>query len=320
MIPAMPALLPAPNFDSGAAYPEVNSMRTALTAGDWPTARRILASLDWSGISLLTGVAGELEGIEPLLRSVVARQPGDPFATTLLASHLIRTGWRVRSAYRAQHVSREQFDQFHAYLRRAERILIDTTARHPGFVAAGTLRVTSARGLELGQSEARRRYDQLAKYHPHHRPAQSSLLQKLCPKWSGSWEATHSFALECMRTAPPGSHNPVLVVEGHLEYALDQDDTEQAAGYLRGPQVRQELHEAAQRSVWHPGFRHEHGWVAVRSTFALAFSLMEEWAAAAGQFTALGHLADESMFGYLGDQAEQFQKYRAEAYAKGGPR
>lgn len=318
MMPAMAAPLPVPTFDPTAAYPELGRMRAALTAGDWPTVRHVVGGLDWNGISLFTLLCGELEGTEPFLRAVVARQPGEPVAASLLAATLIRTGWRIRTGYRAQHVSREQFDQFHAYLRQAERILIDVTARHPDYVTAWYLRVTSARGLQLDQSEARRRYDQLAKHQPHHRPAQSSLLQKLCPKWGGSWEATHGFALQCVRSAPPGSLNGVLVIEGHLEHALDSDDVGQAGDYLRAPQVRQEIKEAAQRSVWHPEFRHVPGWVAVRSTFALAFCLMGEWAAAAGQFAALGHLADESMFGHLGDKAEVFQRLRAEAYAKGG--
>ncbi|MEV0153920.1 hypothetical protein AB0H57_09295 [Micromonospora sp. NPDC050686] len=316
-----PGQPPAPVFEPGAAYPELARMRAALGAGDWPGVRQIIGGLDWAGISIFTGLCGDLEGTEEFLRAVVARQPADPVAATMLASTLIRTGWRVRTAHRAQHVSREQFARFHEYLRQAERALIQVTARHPDYVTAWYLRITAARGLELGESEARRRYDRLARHQPHHQPAQSSLLQKLCPKWSGTWEGAHGFARECLRTAPPGSCSPVVVVEGHLEHALDLGGVDDATGYLRTPQVWQEIHEAAQRSVWNPAFRHGPGWVLTRSTFALAFSLAGEWPAAAGQFAALGPYGDDWMWDYLpGDPAEQFREYRAEAYAKGGPR
>lgn len=41
----------------------------------------------------------------------------DPVAGTLLGAHLIKEGWRIRTAARATHVSQEQFDAFHEHLR-----------------------------------------------------------------------------------------------------------------------------------------------------------------------------------------------------------
>ncbi|WBB67007.1 hypothetical protein [Micromonospora sp. WMMD812] len=315
----MPAPLAPPNFEPSAAYPEVTPVRDALAAGDWPALRALLAQHDSNARTFLVGVAAEAEGVEPFLRTVVTEDPDDALAGTMLGAHLIRAGWRIRSSYRAQYVSREQFAQFHDHLRRAEQVLIDVTARHPDDATAWTQRITNCRGLELGQAEARRRYDRLAQHHPHHLPAQASLLQQFCPKWSGTWERAHGFARECAEGAPPGAPNAVLVAEAHLEQALDGDGLEAARTYLRSPQVRQEINDAAHRSVRHPDFRHVHGWVWVRSLFAMAFVLIEEYAAAAEQFQALGPLGDEAMFGYIdGDHSKQFQRFRAEAYRKGG--
>ncbi|SCG14825.1 hypothetical protein GA0070610_1042 [Micromonospora echinofusca] len=318
MLLAMPAPLPPPDLDAAAAYPQVGQVRAALAARDWPALRALVDGQDPHGRTFLVGEAGEAEDIEEFLRDVLAQRPDDALAGALLGSHLIRAGWRIRSSYRAQHVSREQFAQFHDHLRRAEQVLIDVTARHPDDAAAWTQRITNARGLELGQAEARRRYDQLAKHHPHHLPAQASLLQQFCPKWSGTWERAHGFARECADAAPPGAPNAVLVVEAHLEEALDHDNLGKASAHLRGAHVRHEIHQAAQQSVWHPGFRNGWGWVWVRSVFAMAFCLLEEYPAAAQQFAAMGPLGDEAMFGYIGDPAKQFQKFRDKAYAKGG--
>ncbi|MEU6074690.1 hypothetical protein [Micromonospora sp. NPDC047074] len=315
----MPTAPAPPNFDSAAAFAEVKPVREALSRRDWPALRGHFAQLDPHGRTFLVGVAAEADSIEPFLRQVTDEHPEDALAGTLLGAHLIRAGWRIRSSYRARHVSREQFARFHEHLRRAEQVLIDVTARHPDDAAAWTQRITNARGLELGQAEARRRYDQLARQHPHHLPAQTSLLQQFCPKWSGTWDRAHAFARECADAAPPGAPNAILVVEAHLEQALDHDSVAGARAWLRDPQVRREIHEAAQRSIWHPEFRHDWAWLKARSVFAMAFCLMEEWGPAAQQFAAMGPLGDEAMFGYIdGDEVAQFQRFRDKAYAKGG--
>ncbi|MFC4150460.1 hypothetical protein ACFO0M_29760 [Micromonospora mangrovi] len=315
----MPAPLPAIDFDPAAAFPEVHDMRAALTARDWPRVRQLLDSRDWAGRSLLADVADDIEGVGDFLREVLAHRPGDTVAATMLAGHLVAEGWKIRTSLHAEHVSREQFDQLHEHLRQAEQILIDVCAREPGNVLAWQERLTTARGLQLGQAEARRRYDRLARYAPHHLRAQSGLLQQLCPKWSGSWDAVFAFARERMLAAPEGAQNAVLLAEAHFEryYAFDTDG--ERAAYVRDPQVVQDIWTAAQRSVLHPHFRHEPGWVSTRSVFALWFGLLDQWAAAAAQFAALGHLGSEYPWNYFGGTG-MLDKFRTEAYAKGGPR
>ncbi|MFC5925794.1 hypothetical protein [Micromonospora vulcania] len=313
----MPAPLPAPTFDAGVAYPEVNDLRKALTAADWPAVQAVFADRDHDDRTKLVGMAGDQEGTEPFLRQVYDADPADALAGTLLGNSLVRTGWRIRSAARAQNVSREQFDHFHDHLRRAEQVLIDVTARHPDDAAAWTQRVTIARGLELGQAEARRRYDRLAHQHPHHLPAQASLLQQLCPKWSGDWDRMFAFARERAQAAPEGAPNAVLVAEAHMERWLDFDSDRESADYLHSASVVDEIMRAGQRSVLHPDYVDRADWVWVRSTFAVMFSLIEQWPAAARQFTALGNLGTTSPWGYVGG-AEGYTKYRTMAYAKGG--
>ncbi|WP_141715219.1 hypothetical protein [Micromonospora rhizosphaerae] len=315
----MPEPLPAINFDPAAAFPEVNDMRAALDARDWARVRRLLDARDWAGRSLLIGVADDVEGIGDFLRQVLAQQPGETVAATMLAAHLIQVGWAIRSDKQAKYVSREQFAQLHDYLRQAEQILIDVCARDPGNVIAWQERLTTAMGLQLGQAEARRRYDRLARYAPHDRRSQSALLQQLCPKWGGTWDDVFTFARERMLAAPEGAQNGVLLADAHFErwYAFDTDG--ERAAYARDPRVVQDIWAAAKRSVLHPHFRHEPGWVSTRSVFALWFGLMDQWAAAAAQFAALGHLGSEYPWSYLSGR-QTLDHFRSEAYAKGGAR
>ena len=312
---------PPPVFDAAAAYPEMARVQGALRERDWAGLRAIVdAAPDPVARTMLIGHGAETPGIEPFLREVLDRDPDDGAAAAMLGGHLVHAGWEVRTGARAQHVSREQFRVFFDHLRRAERVLIDGAARNPSDVAIWTQRLTSARGLQLGLSEARRRYDRLAAYDPHHLPAQSQLLQSLCPKWSGTWEQVHGFARERMLAAPKGAPNAVLVVTGHLERWLDEGGGDDGVRYLASAFARNEIYEAAARSVWDPAFRHGYGWVWVRSSFAMAFSLLGDEAAAAGQFAALGHLASESPWHHLGRPADQITKRRARAYAKAGAR
>jgi hypothetical protein len=320
MPPAPPV---APTLDLAAAYPSVSSTRAALAARDWPAIRASYSSLDWAGRALLVRAVKETNAVTPFLGEVVARDPADTLAATALAGRLIEEGWEIRTGARAQHVSREQFAAFHDHLRRAERLLVDATARDPDNVVAWTERLLTALGLGLGQAEARRRYDRLAAVDPRHLPAQAYLLQQLCPKWGGSFEKVHEFARECMLAAPPGAPNAVLVVSEHLERALELADnqggsrTARFTAQLRRAEVRREVAEAAQRSVLHPDFRHEYDWVWVRNTFALAFSLGGEHAQAAAQFAALGPLASEFPWAYLGSPERAFAEHRARALKKG---
>ncbi|WP_433529413.1 hypothetical protein ACQPYA_24375 [Micromonospora sp. CA-263727] len=314
----MPAPLPPPEFSAAAAYPQVSAGRAALAAGDWPALRALLEEQDPHGRTFLVDDVGGTPDAGKFLHDVHTEHPEDPLAGTLLGAYLIGAGWRIRSAKRAQYVSQQQFAQFSDHLCRAEQVLIDVTARHPAEVTAWAQRITSARGLEAGQAEARRRYDRLAAHEPHHLAAQTQLLQQLCPKWGGSWERAHAFVRECVEAVPPGAPNAVLVVEAYLEQALHHGKASVAGEFLRGQRARAEIHDAARRSIWHPEFRHGWDWVSVRSTFALAFALMQEWTPAAQQYAALGNLGSTWMYEHLGDGAKEFQRFRDKAYAKGG--
>ncbi|MEV0177813.1 hypothetical protein AB0I54_00700 [Streptomyces sp. NPDC050625] len=304
-----------PVFDPFDALPGLAPLRVAAQDGDWAATQDFFGGLGpIDDVSFAAGALAGIDGIEGYLEEAADALPGDPLPRTLLAERYIHIGWTIRSRASAEHVSRDQFEQFHAWLRKAEQRLIEVCAEQPTYAPAWTARLLTARGLQLGQSEARRRYDRLSAHHPHQFRAQSQLLQQLCPKWGGSWEAVHGFAQECVSAAPDGSLAGVLVAEAHVEHGLDLSDVA-GTEYMRNVSVRNELRHAAQASVLHPD--HRPGWPSVtgHSTFALAFSLGGHLKDAAPHFVALGNTAAESLWRYLDDWKNRFVKYRTAALA-----
>jgi hypothetical protein len=321
MLRAMSAPEPEPNLDPFAATPSLAVVKEAvdvLAARDWAGFKARFLGLDWQRRSYIGHGLDRGNGLEEYLRAVQAQDPGDVLPPTLLAGVLIDVGWDIRGGGRANQVSQEQFRMFHDYLRQAELLLVDVIAREPGMVLAWELRLITARGLSLGNSEARRRYDQLSRYDPHSLYAQRQMIQVMAPKWSGSLEKLHAFAKECSQGVPPGALNFSMVAEAHIEHWLDLSSPDDDV-YMSSIPVRADLREAANASVFHPAFQRVPGWVTAVSAFAMAFSLAQDWAPAAACFRTLGPFGSEWPWQYLrGGPTTAIVQNRQKAYAAAG--
>jgi hypothetical protein len=230
------------------------------------------------------------------------------------AKYETQLAWEARSTQRAEFVNEWQWRAFREGLVKSERLLLRLIADDPDNALAWEARIVNSRGLELGHSETRRRYDRLAAIAPHHRNAQMYTLVQFVPKWGGSWEAAHDFARECAQASPPGSLNAELIASYYAERWMDTRDN----NLLRGKDVAEELMAAAQQSVLHKDFERPYGWVPALSTFAFLFCLADDYAAAAPFFRAMGDLGSQSVWALLpGDPARNFVKYRDRALAKG---
>lgn len=310
--------LPPPDFEIASAYPVVGRLRQAAAAHDWAAIRAFYAELPpGQDRTFVLSALDSVPGIEVPLGRLVSADPDDLLAATLLAAREVTLGWEARTGASAKQVSAEQFAALFGHLRRAERLLIRVTALDPSFDPAWATRLNTALGLQLGQNEARRRYDRLARHQPSHFTGQARLLQQLCPKWGGTWEAAHGFARECMLGAPGGALNGGLVAEAHMEHWMALGGADKRSEYLRQSHVHRELAEAAEYSVLHPEFRRPFGWVVVEGTFAALFSLIGDRERAAAHFRALGDLASTYPWSYLGTPADAYTKYRADALARG---
>lgn len=98
--------------------------------------------------SSISDVTGDEAGLDDFLTAVLGEDPDDGTATALLGFHLTAVGWRVRSEFRAQYVSDRRFAEFHDWLCKAERVLVDSAARNPMDPAVHTARTPTARGLQ----------------------------------------------------------------------------------------------------------------------------------------------------------------------------
>ncbi|WP_030317271.1 hypothetical protein [Streptomyces sp. NRRL B-3229] len=302
------------------AEPALAPLRDAAWDGDWAAVRAFFEGIptdEATGVEDVSFAAALLAGVERtewFLEKAVQDRPADPLPRTLLAERYIHLGWRARGRGPAESVSWDAAQQCHERLCKAELLLIEVCAEQPACVPAWTARLGTARGLGLGQSEARRRYDRLAEHHPHHVRAQSELLRQLSPEWGGSWEAAHGFAEECASAAPDGSHAGVLVAEAHLAHwaALEGAEAEE---YLRSTAVHDELLRAARASVLHPDHRRGWHWTDSHSAFALAFSLGGHVGNAVPHFATLGDTVSESFWRNVRDWRTRFTEYRAAALA-----
>lgn len=304
----MPRTAPAPILDLTVAIPELGRLRDHAVAGDYAAVTQQLIAYQDESDDLIASASWhvmEVPGVERTLEERCAQSPSDVLARALLGGRQIVQAWEVRTSARAKDVSQEQFRQFHAMLARAETGLIDVCAMEPTWAFPWYLRLTTARGLELGASETARRYDRLAEHAPDHYPAQLAYLTQLLPKWSGTWERAREFAETCAANAAPGSASHTLVAEMHLERWLDVGGGDEGRALLAESAVRQELKDAAALSVLHPQFRRGFSWVHQHSVFAAVHVLGRDPAAANPHFRALGDSFSESVWGYLGDGARK---------------
>ncbi len=295
-------------------YPAIVPAVDAADRGDWPAVLSLLATLEPSLRCIAVWPIAERLDDEAVATVLKADGAASALSKVVAATGLIEIGWKIRTDKRAKDVSREQFVALHDYLRRAEQLLLKATAQEPGDAVAWTMRLTTARGLELGHNEARRRYGHAAAATPHLYLAQRQLLQQLCPKWSGTWQEMHAFAWECAFSAPPGSVNGALVVDGHYEHCVDLQGSAARVGYLSQPAIQQEVTQAATHSVMHPSFQPRTvGWVWAHNAFAWYWSVVGNQAAAAAHFRQLGDHATKEFWEFGLGGAVSFESNRKRA-------
>jgi hypothetical protein len=277
--------------------------------GDWAGVSGYMRGLHQQGraedLSHAANTVARTQGAQRLLAEVTRNDPDDMLAHTLAAENLVFEAWEIRTSARAEHVSREQFAGFHRCLRQAEQLLIRITARQPDNLLAWKTRLNTARGLQLGQNEARRRYDRLAEHHPQYFPAQATFLQQLCPKWGGNWDTAFAFAREC---ANQGGLGPAVLAEAHLERWADLGVRE-GRSHLAG--AHGELVQAARQTALDPAMPSRFYTAYLHNLFAMLFGLIGDRQAAAVHFQAIGGAVTSFPWDYLdANPVQAFEKMR----------
>jgi len=312
MILRMPVVSGPPILDITQSYPVLHQLREHAKAGEYDAvATQLRAFEEHDQDAFMTGceVVSSTPETESHLEHIVAERPDDLLARTLLAQRHVVHGWDIRSGYRAQQVSSDQFEQFHAFLRKAEQALIELCAVAPERAHAWHVRLMTARGLELGLSETRRRYDRLAEHHPHHVAGQRQLLQRLLPKWGGTWEDAFSFARARAADAPPQSSSVAMVAQVHYEMWLDLGESK-GNRYLAGESA--ELRDLSARFL-DPGYQPVFEGLYVHSLLGTVLALAGQWEQAIPHFRHTGPALDPGVWGYLAGSAASVNRVRAKA-------
>lgn len=303
--------LPPPITDLGEQFAPIRELRARAAAGDIAGVLDELANArardEQEYVELTDALSGRVE-LDGPLRDHLARCPDDRRATVLKAARGIAHAWQVRGGYKAEFTSADQFTRFWTLLRAVEQDLIRLCASQPNDPQPWALRLRTARGLELGANETRRRYDRLAELDPRHTDGQRQLLQQLCPKWGGTWDLAFAFARECVSSADDGSPALALIAAAHLERWLDEPK------YVKGPGVLAEVDAAADRLLGAPATS-RFGWVAAHSDFAVLYAVAGRTERAVPHFRILGPAVAESPWDYSIGARKQVTAVRTAALA-----
>jgi hypothetical protein len=276
--PRRAAKFPAPHtlpYDGDEALAPLVAVAAAR---DWNALRAGLAAHSDTDMSMLNrSVCANSPDLIEWLPQVEADLENDALAQAVLGADAIERAWRVRTGKRAQHVSRDQFREFHRILRIAEEHLYASAELDPRSVAPWHPLLASGLGLQVELDVQRRRFEAVTRRSPGHPGAHRSMLQKLCRKWSGSHEMMHAFATEAMR-GPHGAMLGDLVPQAYFEHYGDLDKDSPERRFIQSADSRAELLEAAERTIFSADYRRDpRSPYAASNRFAWAFCTAGMW-------------------------------------------
>lgn len=294
--------------------------RQALQAAatGWPALVEVLRPTDSDDRELAVSVVTEEPGWPRWVDDWVAAQPDEPLAWTVRGAKGVHWGWQARGG--ATDVDGDAWIEFQRRLGGADEDLARGAALDPTDPTPHCFRLIAARGLELGLDVIRERFDEVTELEPLHRAAHNHMIQALAPKWGGSNDAMFEFARHVTATAPEGSAVHVVIAEAHIERWLwtlvgDQADSDAANRYWSRPGVRDEVVEAAERSVLSPHYQRTARYPWDHQLYAFAFWMTDRYDLAATMFERVGDVVSEFPWIYKGDPGQVFESVRAQVTA-----
>ena len=291
---------------------ELYAVFQSAEARDWSAVRELLSKYSGDDLSaLIAGLCNEQQSLAEWLPEAIGEEPEDAIARAVLGAEAIARAWRVRTAKRAQHVSQEQFREFHRILREAEEHLYRSAELDRKSAAPWYSLLVSGRGLEVGLDVQRRRFEALTERSPGHLGAHRQMLQQLCAKWSGSHEQMHAFATEAMR-GPYGEDLGVLIPVAYNEHLVHLDKDSPERKFIKSAESRAELQEAADRTVFRPGFAPARNPYLAANTFGWAFCAAGMWPQARAAYEATEGVVVK--WGGFADPVAAYTRYRDLAY------
>ncbi|MGW5353934.1 hypothetical protein ACWERV_25870 [Streptomyces sp. NPDC004031] len=291
----------------------VLALTAAARAGDWAAVRQAAEPFDLDRDHRVLNEIADTEGVEEWIGRAVEQSADDPAgkAAALLVSGArhVSWGWEARTRASASQVSKEQWQTFRARLTVAEEHLLQAAELRPQWIAPWRRLLTSGRGMSLGPAVVEARRDAALRRDPLDLETHLEWVTQLQPRWGGEPGEALAFAREAFARAPLGQRLGCVIAFAHIENWVESD----AQDFLERPAVRDELREAAEHSVLHPGYERRPGWAYEFNLFAMALSLAGEGPTARRVFQELGGAYTRRPWDYLPDPAKQFARYQSRA-------
>jgi hypothetical protein len=242
----------------------------------------------------------------------VQDEPGSALARMVKARHLVHQAWHARSSEQIKDVSFARFDRFQALLEQSWRVSGEALELDPEEASIYALMIDCGKGLQVGLDTITDLYEDAQSRRPWQQMAHHSMLQALAKKWSGSDEQMFDFARSRSAAAPEGSLVHGLIPVAHVEVWLYVGDR-----YWSNSRVRDEVLQAAERSIDSPQSS-ANPWLArVRSDFAFVLWQVGEHERARREFEQLGPVVG-GVFRYMPEPLETATIARREVRARGG--
>ena len=217
----------------------------AAVAGQWQHLDSFMAGRNdgWLVSSVLTG-DGSAVRIETFQEW--ATHAPSARALSMLGWMQIQAAWAIRGNGLANTVSKESFGSFKEGLQHAEGTLQQAVAMDPDLADPWVPLMTTSRGLQMGQRELQRRFDECQRNEAFRPDACGQMLQGLCAKWGGSHDKMFEFARHIDANASPDSPSHVALPSAHYEFAAYTDDLKPSDHY-KTADVAAEIESAAER-------------------------------------------------------------------------
>jgi hypothetical protein len=314
--PAPPLDLPAARHLDDNGDPALGPLLDIAAAHDWPGLRAALTEHSGNTLTALTNaVLRKTPEIGEWLPQQLKGATNDAFGMAVLGRCTVNGAWKVRSGKKAQHVSQDQFKQFHAMLREAEEILYASVELDPASVFPWYTLLDSAMGLQMEPDVKERRFAAAIERCPGHLGSHSSRLQQLCRKWGGSHELMHEFATAAAG-GPHADRLCILVPRAYYEHHFDLPKDSPERKFIQSGESRAELKELAERTIFRPGYRpNPRNPAAAANMFGWAFAYAGLWPEAKAAYAATAGIAVK--WAYFSKPVAEYDRLRTLAYRNG---
>jgi len=308
---------PDPMAGDAAAY----HFRAELAEGRWQQFHDFLETTrDWESHSrnFYTVRLASIEGRPAWLGEWVAARPQSPLPYLFRGCHGTGWAWAARGSGRASTVGPDAWPVFYSRLVDADRDLARAAAMDDADPNPHAHGIAIAMGLNLGQAEKWRRFNEAISRYRWHRGAHVEMIQSLAAKWSGSNEEMFEFARSASAQAPDGHSAHVVIPLAHLEKWLNlpresDDGKTRQQQYFRGGAVSAEILRAADQSIRSPRYIRSRFTPSDRNIFAMCFWLMKDYPAQLEQMRQIGPLIQASPWHYQGNPGWAYERARTRA-------